>query len=184
MRTVALDIREYFKPIVGQCPWRARVGVGSFLTFDFGRRIQEDHHFRGEWHLWIYQAKWSLVHGDRKIADSDSERQTIEVAVRRLECRGSELREVKFNPQNLVTEFMFGDFRLVVSPADYLDDPDGRDEYWLFFMPDDTVLAVGPGGINLGPSDLPTVAAIPHENKPDLVLVRPKRAVHIRRKEE
>jgi hypothetical protein len=151
MRTVAVDIQEYFRPVVGQRPWRARLGVGSFLTFDFGRRIKEDHHFRGEWHLWIYLAKWSLIHGDRKLADSDSERQTIDVAIRRLEY--SELRKVKFNTQNLVTEFIFGHFRLVVSPADYLEDPDDRDEYWLFFMPDNTVLTVGPGGVDLGASD-------------------------------
>ena len=153
MRAVALDIQEHFKPIVGQRPWRARLGTGSFLTFDFGGRVKEDRHFRGEWHLWIYQAKWRLTHGDRELANSDSERQTIEIAIRRLENPGCELSKVKFEPRNSVTEFMFGQFRLIVSPADYLDDPDESDEYWLLFMPDNTVLTVGPGGINLGPSD-------------------------------
>ena len=153
MRTVALDIQEYFKPIVGLRPWRARLGVGSFLTFDLGRRIKEDHHFRGEWRLWIYQAKWSLNHGDRKLADSDSARQTIEVAIRRLEYSGSEFKKAKLDPQNSVTEFVFGHFRLVVSPADYLADPGDSDEYWLLFMPDNTVLTVGPGGVDLGSSD-------------------------------
>jgi hypothetical protein len=151
MRTVDLDVREYFKPIVGQRPWRARQGVGSFLTFDFGHRIREDHHFRGEWHLWIYQATWTLIHGDRKLADSNSEWQVIEVAVRRVE--NCELTGVAFDPQTSATEFRFGEFRLVVSPADYLDDADEDDEYWLFFMPDRSVLSVGPGGVNVGPSD-------------------------------
>jgi len=153
MRAVALDIQEHFKSIIGHRPWRARLGMGSFLTFDFGRRIKDDGHFRGEWHLWIYQASWRLIHGDRELADSDSERQTIEVAIRRLENPGCELSNVTFDPQNTVTEFVFGQFRLIVSPAEYLDDPDERDEYWLFFMPDNTVLTVGPGGTNLGPSD-------------------------------
>jgi hypothetical protein len=125
--------------------------VGGFLTFDFGRKVREDHHLRGEWHLWIYQAKWLLAHGHRTLANSDSKRQTIEVAVRRLE--DYELTSVKFNAQSSVTEFQFGEFCLVVSPADYPDGPDERDEYWLFFMPDDTVLTVGPEGMNLGPSD-------------------------------
>jgi hypothetical protein len=151
MRTVALDIQQYFKPIAGQRPWRARLGVGSFLTLDFGRKVKEDRHFRGEWHLWVYQANWSLLHGDRKLADSNSERHIIDVTIRRLE--DSELTEVKFDPQAAVTDFVFDGFRLVVSPADYLDVPDERDEYWLFFMPDNLVLTVGPAGVDVGPSD-------------------------------
>jgi hypothetical protein len=150
-RTVKPDIREYFKPIVGQRPWRARSGVGSFLTFEFGRKVKEDHHVRGEWHLWVYEAKWSLFHGDRKLVDSDSSQEAVEVAVRRLEF--FELTKVKFDRQNSATEFTFGDFSLIVSPADYLPDPDERDEYWLLFMPDSEVLTVGPGGIDIGPSD-------------------------------
>lgn len=178
MRTDALDVPEYFEPIVRRRPWRARLGVGSFLTFDFGRRVKEDHHLRGEWHLWIYQATWRLTHDDRKLADSDSEWQVIEVAIRRLE--DSELTKVKFDPQNSITEFRFGDFRLVVSPADYLDDPDDSDEYWLLFMPDGRVLTVGPGGVDLGASDPHTVSARPHEHRPDPLLAQPKkRAVYI-----
>jgi hypothetical protein len=151
-RTLALDIGEYFKPIVGQRPWRARLGVGSFLTLEFGRKVKEDHHIRGEWHLWIYQANWSLLHDDRKLADSDSRQETIEVAVRRLEF--FELRKVRFDSQRSVTEFAFGQFRLIVSPADYLPDPDEQDEYWLLFMPNNEVLTVGPGGIDVRPSDV------------------------------
>ena len=151
MKAVSVDIGQYFKPIEGLRPWRARLGVGSFLTFDFGRRIREDHHFRGEWRLWIYQATWSLLHGDRKLADSDSKQHVIELAVQRLEK--ANLTSVKLDPQNSVTQFAFADFRLLVSPADYLDAADERDEYWLFFMPENVVLTVGPGGVNVGPSD-------------------------------
>ena len=85
--------------------------------------------------------------------DSDSLRQTIEAAIRRLENPGGELSNVKFDPQIAETEFRFDQFHQIVSPTDYLDDPDERDEYWLFFMPDDIVLTVGPGGISLGPAD-------------------------------
>src|SRR5271157_717456 len=152
MRTVALDIQHYFKPIAGQRPWRARLGVGSFLTFDFGHKVKEDRHFRGEWHLWVYQANWSLLHGDRKLADSNSERHIIEVAIRRLE--GVDFTGAEFDPQNSTTVFLFEDFRLFVTPADYLDSPDERDEYWLFFMPDNLVLTVGPGGVEVGRSDI------------------------------
>jgi hypothetical protein len=168
-RTVAPDIRESFKPIVGQRPWRARLGVGSFLTLEFGRKVKEDHHIRGEWHLWIYQAHWSLLHDGRKLADSNSRRDAIDVAVRRLEF--SELKKIKFDPRSSVTEFSFGQFRLIVSPADYLPDADDQDEYWLLFMPHNEVLTVGPGGIETGPSDSVDV-------KPELP-ARPKRAIDL-----
>lgn len=155
MKTIAIDVGQYFKPIKGQRPWRARLGHGSFLTFDFGKRIKWGAHWRGEWHLWIYQANWSLWHGERKLADSGSERRIIDLAVRRLEGNGevNKLASVNFDPVSSVTEFIFGQFRLVVSPADYLDDPDERDEYWLLFMPDGEVLTAGPAGLDVGPSD-------------------------------
>lgn len=153
MKTVDIDIQEYFKPVAGHSPWRARLGVGSFLTFDFGRRIKDNGHFRGEWRLWIYQANWRLLHRDLKLADSESERQTIEVAIRRLEYPGCELKEVKFQSTDSSTEFLFGNFRLLVSRADYLENPDERDQYWLFFTPQNEVLSVGPGGLDVRASN-------------------------------
>jgi hypothetical protein len=153
MKAVEVDIQGYFQPIAEHRPWRARLGVGSFLTFFFGRRTKDNGHFRGEWRLWIYQARWRLMHGDHKLADSDSERQTIEVAIRRLENPGCELIKVKFEPKDLSTEFQFGKFRLLVSGADYLENPDEHDWYWLFYMPQNEVLSVGPGGLEVRPSN-------------------------------
>jgi hypothetical protein len=142
---------QYFSPVKGQRPWRARLGVGSFLTFEFGPRIRANGHEHGAWHLWIYMSKWALTHRDRELVNSDSDRHAISVAVRRLE--GVDFTGMKFDSKNSTTAFLFGDFRLVVTPADYLDSPDERDEYWLFFMPDNEVLTVGPGGVKVGPSD-------------------------------
>jgi hypothetical protein len=183
MKTVAVDIRPYFKPIEGQRPWRVRLGYGSFLTFDFGQRFRSNGHLRGEWHLWIYQSNWLLMHHERQLADSDSDRHLIDLAVRRLE--GARLTNVKFDPSTSVSEFQFDEFSLVVSPADYLADPDERDEYWLLFMPQDVVLTVGPGGVNVGPSDQSPAGGTREEHKPKSLLVQPgKRVVHIRKKED
>jgi len=71
--------------------------------------------------------------------------------VRRLE--GTDFSGMEFDPKKSTTVFSFGDFRLIVTPADYLDSPDDHDRYWLFFMPDDLVLSAGPGGVEVGPSD-------------------------------
>jgi hypothetical protein len=150
MQTVDVDIQKCFEPLFGQSPWRARGGVGSFLTFDFGGRIRRDGRQYGQWHLWIYQANWELKHGDQPLAGSNSKRHLIDLAVRRLERVPFTGVEVD---RELNTNFTFGDFLLKVTPADYLDQPDKRDAYWLFFVPGDEVLTVGPGGINLGSSN-------------------------------
>lgn len=149
MQTVEVDIQRCFEPVLRQSPWRARAGVGSFLTFDFGRRIRRDGHHYGQWRLWIYQANWELKHGDNKLASSDSKRHVIDLAVRRLEQ--TRLTQVEVDRKRN-TNFTFDEYCLKVTPPNYLDTPDKRDEYWLFFMPDDEVLTVGPGGINLGSS--------------------------------
>jgi hypothetical protein len=147
MKAAAVEIRQYFQPLFGTPPWRVKLGVGSFLTFEFGPRIKTYGHVHGRWHLWIYLSNWKLLHGDRQLVDSDADRKLITIATRRLE--GESLTDIDFNARTRKTTFSFGDFRLVVSPADYLDSPDERDHYWIFFMPDNEVLEVGPSGIQL-----------------------------------
>lgn len=147
MKATEIDVRSQFRPVLGTRPWRVKLGVGSFLTFDFGTRIRENGHIHGQWHLWIYLSNWVLLHGERQLADSDSERKVIMTAMRRLDA--VPLTQVDFDPHAEKTKFVFEDFRLIVSPADYLDDRDERDEFWMFFMPDNEVLAVGPKGVKL-----------------------------------
>jgi hypothetical protein len=156
MKAAVPKIREYFEPVLGTRPWKAKLGVGSFLTLDFGRRAKDHGHIHGEWHLWIYLSNWTLFHGDRRLADSDSDRHVISVAIKRLEQVS--LSEIDFDQEHLKTTFVFGDFRLAVSPADYLDDADERDNYWLLFTPSKEVLRVGPSGIQVERAETPHYA--------------------------
>jgi hypothetical protein len=151
MKAAAVEIRQYFQPVLGSTPWRVKSGIGSFLTFEFGPRIRIDGHVHGRWHLWIYLSNWTLFRGDRQLVDSDADRKLITISARRLE--GESLTDIDFNARTRKTTFSFGDFRLVVAPADYLDSPDERDHYWIFFMPDNEVLAVGPSGIHVEQGD-------------------------------
>jgi hypothetical protein len=153
MKAVAVDIRQYFQPVFGTPPWRVKPGVGSFLTFEFGPRIKTGGHLHGRWHLWIYLSNWKLLRGERQLVDSDADRKLITISTRRLE--GESLTDIDFSARTRKTTFSFGDFRLVVSPADYLDSPDERDHYWIFFMPDNEVLAVGPAGMRVEQGDAP-----------------------------
>jgi hypothetical protein len=156
MKTSETNINQYFAPLLHKCPWKVKLGHGSFLTFEFGRRVKDRGHVHGEWHLWVYQSNWELLHGSRQLANSDSDRRVISVSVRRLE--DAPLNKVSFEPADRRSTFVFGDFRLVVSPADYLDRVDDRDEYWLLFMPNKDVLSVGPAGIQVERSDIPHYA--------------------------
>ena len=143
-----VQIREYFKPILGIRPLRVKPGVGSFLTFEFGPRSKVYGHLQARWRLWIYLSNWTLFHGDHQLINSDSDRQRITRVAHRIEEEAL-LSDVKFDSRRQKTTFFFGDFRLVVSPADYLDDADDRDDYWILFMPDNKALALGPSGIQV-----------------------------------
>ena len=149
---MTIDVRKYFESIVGSYPRRVRLGVGSFLTFDFSPMRRVDGHMQGERRLWIYLSNWVLFHGQRQLVNSDTDRRLISVAIRRLEKAA--LTGVRVDPGNFETTFIFGDFRLIVSPADYIDNPDKRDHYWLFFMPGE-VLRVGSAGVSIEPAGIP-----------------------------
>jgi hypothetical protein len=155
MKAAAVDIRQYFQHVLGTRPWRVKPGVGSFLTLEFGPKIRAHHHFHGKWHLWIYLSNWWLFHRDRQLVDSDADRKRVTIAIRRLE--EETLSNVDFEPGTQKTTFCFNDFRLVVSPADYLGDTDKRDHYWLLFMPNNEVLTVGPSGIQVEHAETPRV---------------------------
>jgi hypothetical protein len=148
MKTEAVQIRQYFQPVLGARPLRVKPGVGSFLTFEFGPRSKAYGHLQARWRLWIYLSNWTVFHGDHQLVDSDADRKRITVIAHRLEEEAS-LTNVDFDPSSRKTTFFFDDFRLVVSPADYLENVDDRDDYWIFFMPDNKVLAAGPSGIHV-----------------------------------
>ena len=148
MKETALQVREYFKPVFGAIPLRVRPGVGSFLTFEFGARSKAYGHLQAKWRLWIYLSDWTLFHGDHRLVDSNADRKRIAIIAHRLEEEAT-LTDVKFDSGRKRTTFFFNDFRLVVSPTDYLEDVDERDDYWVFFMPNNKAVALGPSGIQV-----------------------------------
>jgi hypothetical protein len=153
MKATAAQIRGYFQPALGARPLRVKPGVGSFLTFEFGPRSKAYGHLHAQWRLWIYLSNWTVFHGNHKLVDSDADRKRITIIAHRLEEETS-LTAVDFDSRSRKTTFFFNDFRLVVSPADYLENVDKRDDYWIFFMPNNEVLAVGPSGIHVEQENL------------------------------
>ena len=131
---------EQFQPLFGLKPWRARLGYGSFLTFEFGNLVKEMGHQHGEWHLWVYQCDWSLLSEGRRAVDSDARRTLIDRWVRLLEKEP--LTNVK-QVQPGEWAFSFGvRHRLLCRPP---ANNGTNDPYWYLFMPDHRVMEVGPG---------------------------------------
>jgi hypothetical protein len=133
-----INIHEHLKPILGMRPWRARLGWGSFLSFDFGEKVRRDNHLFGAWRLWIQYCDWQLAKGERIIVDSESARHLMQNAVRNLEKYP--LSDVETQPDSDKTVFLFGtDLRLVCTPY---SDQDPDEDIWTLFSPG-SVLNVG-----------------------------------------
>jgi hypothetical protein len=123
-------IPDEFGPILGQSPWRVRLGWGSFLTFDFGPRIKKDRHYYGTWHLWVQHCDWRVESDSRIVVTSESARHLIETAMKNFEKRV--LRNAEVELQNDVTTFTFDRLRLVCTPY---KDQEVDEDYWCFFSP-------------------------------------------------
>lgn len=135
------NVSSFFQPLIGQKPSRARIGWGSFLTFDFGHLHTEDGHQHGDWHLWIYQCDWVLSENGNVRVNSEKRRTLIERWIRTLE----KVPLTNVSGSGGHWNFEFGS-RLHLKcepPSDEEGDPDSH--YWMLFMPDRRVLAVGPG---------------------------------------
>jgi len=146
-----INVGQIFQPVIGMTPARAKLGVGSFITFDFGPLSRIDHHMVGKWHLWIYQSYWSLSDKQREIVNADSDRRYINLAIARLE--NVKFSGVKFDVNSLETDFRFGELHLTVRRPDYIGELDDRDHFWMFFLPNKQVLSVGESGVNLTSAD-------------------------------
>ncbi len=180
MRVEADKVRQYFQPVLGARPLRVRPGVGSFLTFEFGPRSKVHGHFQAPWRLWIYLSNWTMFHGDHRLIDSDADRRRLTTIAHRLEEEAESLIGVDFDPTSQETTFSFNDFRLVVSPADYLKDVDDRDDYWIFFMPDNKAVALGPSGIQVEQANAPHPSDGGKKQEPEIQATNVRRQIRLK----
>jgi hypothetical protein len=130
------NINKHFEAFLGQHPKRARVGYGSFLTFDFGQASKQHHRLHYEWHLWIQYVDWQLTWQKQQIADSESKRHLMQAAVERLESKT--LKKVMHHPSDRTTSFIFsGDVEL---KCQAYSDSAADEHCWSLYTPDMHVL--------------------------------------------
>lgn len=130
---------DALRAMTGLRVWDPRVGVGSFVTINFGgsRRDSTGAVF-GEFFLWVYGATWAIRRGRTVLATSDEPKVVMARAVAELD--GECVSEVQLG-SGLSLALEFGDqLTLETMPAPELDS-----EHWMLFLPDGFVMSTGPG---------------------------------------
>lgn len=138
--------RRCFDPLIGKKPWRASLGWGSFLRFEFGQRVRVGEFWHGTWHLWLYMCSWRLNGPQGLVLTSDSPRATISRIATKLAAHP--LTQVEIEPRARCSTFEFGrQFLLRCAPFDLEEERNNADpaDYWMLFMPRHMVLTAGPG---------------------------------------
>ncbi|MGD0567318.1 MAG: hypothetical protein ABSA78_02845 [Candidatus Sulfotelmatobacter sp.] len=137
------EVETLFQPVLGRRAWGAKAGWGSFVTIEFGERHLQQHHYHGDWHLWLYQCDWTLNSETHEMTNSESKKGLIQTAIDNL--NQLELLGLSFDAERMATEFLFqGNLRLRCQPYPNAK-PD--EQCWMLFMPDKQVASLTTQGL-------------------------------------
>lgn len=134
---------KVFAPLLGKAPWNMKLGIGSFLTMEFGAPQPEA--FRGktfvhgEWHLWIMHCGWRMEREGAILAASNDDHEQLDAAIDRLSL--GPLVQAEVNGLLDLTLVFVEDLRLytfTLHSSDY--------EQWELFRPDGLAWVAEPGG--------------------------------------
>src|SRR5512145_1043305 len=78
-------ITKYMLPLIGQAPWSVWLGIGSFITLEFGTPQQKYDRLVGEWNLWIQHSDWRIESLTTVIVASEDQREKIDEKIKVLE---------------------------------------------------------------------------------------------------
>jgi hypothetical protein len=149
--------KSAFKKLYGKPCWGVKQGLGSFLTFEFGKphlvirepivaspkaskKVRETLAMRGanihgEWHLWIYCCTWEFLLHNKQIAHSESSDKRILRATRTL--NGQKLVLFSIEPRSGRCTFEF-DLGGVLETRPF----SRTHEQWLLYEPSGKVLVL------------------------------------------
>jgi hypothetical protein len=134
---------EVNERLIGQRSWGVSLGIGSFLTVNFGsptKPIRESKTVLGEWYLWVRHSAWRILNNRYPVIGSEDSREILKTEVPML--NNLVLSEIVITPTSFDTDFVFeGRITLQLFPVIY------KDEYthWELYTPDNKVLTLGPG---------------------------------------
>ena len=127
--------------LVGKRVWNVRLGIGNFVTMEFGQQLTPDRFGQsyGEWYLWLCGCEWRIDQIDQVLIAGEDSRERLKAAVQILE--GRTLLAVSLYSPAIDATFEFeGGLFLRLFAVDTIEI-----ESWKLFTPEDKVLVVGPG---------------------------------------
>ena len=169
------QIEILFRPLIGQKAWGASVGWGSFVTIEFGRKHLYHRHYHGEWHLWLYQCDWSLNSNGRCLANSESKKRVMQLAIDNL--NGAKLTDFSFDSQRTMVELVFENY-LYLRCEPYAD-ATADEDYWMLFTPDRQVASLRESGLKHEPMDAVN-APLPADGKKQKIEIEAPKTRQIR----
>lgn len=133
-------INEIIRPLLGHEAWGVKLGVGSFITLEFGKPIiNKFGKTRGEWLLWIYYCGWYIENPHKNFIGSEDSRERLKYEIAVLE--GQRLENVIISPIAFETNFYFSNSIILHTfPLNFIDPY----EYWMLYTPNEKVLTIGP----------------------------------------
>ena len=141
LREIRRDVDER---LIGRSAWGVKLGMGSFVTMEFGNALPPTPEgvIHGEWHLWIYGARWSAKSSIERGVNSDSDRTEIARWLTALE--GKRLLRFEFAHSSAEATLVFdSDVRLELS-SDAVEAGIEPMLSWMLFLPGGDVLEAGP----------------------------------------
>lgn len=124
----------------GKTAWGTTLGVGSFLTVEFGDRVeQEKGKVHGEFHLWVYCSAWRIETSSQIVASSEDPREVLEPVVSYLD--GRTLSSIQLDLPSMSSTFAFSDDMRLRTFSIFSKDFD----HWMFYLPGGEVFTAGPG---------------------------------------
>ncbi len=135
-----MGVKARLATAIGQTVWGAALGVGSFVTLEFGRSVEDSRgKVHGEFHLWIYCTAWRIESMEKVIASSEDAREELQTLVPQL--NGKLLSGIDIDPISLSAIFSFVDGTALRTFSVFSKEY----EHWMFYLPDDQVFSAGPG---------------------------------------
>src|SRR5687767_3526905 len=102
------DVQAKLALATGKVAWGTALGVGSFLTVEFGERVEQAKgKVHGEFHLWVYCSAWRIETPSEIVASSEDPRELLETTVRYLD--GRTLSDIQLDMPSLSSTFAFSD---------------------------------------------------------------------------
>jgi hypothetical protein len=158
---VAPAFENAFRKLYGKPCWGVKQGIGSFLTFEFGKphlvirepivaspgaskKVREGlarrgANVHGDWHLWIYCCDWEVLFREKRVAHSESSDKLIACAAAFM--NGQKLVRFSLAPHGVRCTFEFDLGGLVKTR------PNSRThEQWLLYEPKGKVLVLRADG--------------------------------------